>query len=195
MTIGWIRMTSGWLWANVIQWPLVDVIFIGFEILCTLSRMFWETFMFKDLIPMEITWCEHCLCIIMPRVCRCGSLSFTNSHTITLISYMVVFHSIFNIWHGPTLSYLHGKKSKRWRTLSPPPPTKFSGEEYSGRGSRPTRKSRFSVPNQKLSPAHLISKKLLPLHSWRPLIHKSHIECTSPSRSQIQFICSLPLSK
>ena len=39
------------------------------------------------------------------------------------------------------------------------------------------------------------SKKPLSLHWWMPLIHKSHIECTSPSRSQIQYICSLPLSK
>ena len=26
---------------------------------------------------------------------------------------MVVFHSIFSIWHGPSLSYLHGKKLKK----------------------------------------------------------------------------------
>ena len=38
-------------------------------------------------------------------------------------------------------------------------------------------------------------KKTLPLHSWRPLEYKSHIECTSPSRSKIRYICALPLSK
>ena len=35
----------------------------------------------------------------------------------------------------------------------------------------------------------------LPLHSWRPFVHKSHIECTSTSRSKIQYKCSLPLGK
>jgi hypothetical protein len=32
------------------------------------------------------------------------------------------------------------------------------------------------------------NKKKLLLHSWRSLDYKSHIECTSPSRSQIQYI-------
>ena len=31
-------------------------------------------------------------------------------------------------------------------------------------------------------------KKTLPLHIWRPFDYKSHIECTSPSRSKIQYI-------
>ena len=35
----------------------------------------------------------------------------------------------------------------------------------------------------------------LTLHSWRLLVHITHIECTSFSRSKIQYICSLPLSK
>ena len=26
---------------------------------------------------------------------------------------MVVFHSIYSIWHGPPLSYLHGKKLRK----------------------------------------------------------------------------------
>jgi hypothetical protein len=32
------------------------------------------------------------------------------------------------------------------------------------------------------------------LHSWRPLVHITHIECIWSSRSKIQYICSLPLS-
>ena len=50
-----------------------------------------------------------------------------------------------------------------WRTLTPPPPTNFSGEEYLGKGNCPARKSRLSGPNRKLLharlPACLISKK------------------------------------
>ena len=33
-----------------------------------------------------------------------------------------------------------------------------------------------------------LQKKILPLHSWRPFDYKSHIECTSPSRSKIVYI-------
>ena len=44
-------------------------------------------------------------------------------------------------------------------------------------------------------PPRPTSKKLLPLYSWRLLDYKSHIQCTSPSRPKIQYICSLPLSK
>ena len=44
-------------------------------------------------------------------------------------------------------------------------------------------------------PTRPTSKKKLPLHSWRPLDYKSHIECTSPSRSKIQYTCALPSSK
>ena len=31
--------------------------------------------------------------------------------------------------------------------------------------------------------------------SWRPLVHKHQVECTSPSRSKLQYIHSLPLNK
>ena len=34
-------------------------------------------------------------------------------------------------------------------------------------------------------------QKMSSLHSWRPLVHKSHIECTSPWRPKIQYTCSL----
>ena len=37
-------------------------------------------------------------------------LSKTIMMSKTLFSYMVVFHAIYSIWHGPPLSYLHGKK-------------------------------------------------------------------------------------
>ena len=78
-------------------------------------------------------------------------------------------------------------------TFSPPP--NFLGAEYLGRGNHLTIKSWFSVPYWKLLPARPILKKPLPLNSWRPLVHKSHIECASSSRSQIQYTCLLPLSK
>ena len=32
---------------------------------------------------------------------------------ITLFSCMIVFHSVFNIWHRPPLPYLHGKKLRK----------------------------------------------------------------------------------
>ena len=91
--------------------------------------------------------------------------------------------------------------STLWRTLNTPPRTFFGGHILSGaaplRFSVPARKLplQFSVPARTRLPAHPTQKKSLPLHSWRPLAHKSHIECTSPSRSQIQYICSLPWSK
>ena len=44
-------------------------------------------------------------------------------------------------------------------------------------------------------PTHPTLKKTLLLHSSRPLDYKSHIECTSPLRSQIKYICALPFSK
>ena len=74
-------------------------------------------------------------------------------------------------------------------------PMNFLREEYLVRGSRLSTKSRFSWSDQSLLPTHLTLKKPLPLHSWKPLIYKSHIECTPPWRSQILHICSLPLSK
>ena len=75
-------------------------------------------------------------------------------------------------------------------------PTNFPGEVDSGKGSPPKRNLDLLDPTEKFCPpARLNSKTPLPLHSWRPLIHKSHIECTSPSRSKIQYTSSLPLSK
>ena len=35
----------------------------------------------------------------------------------------------------------------------------------------------------------------IPLHYWRPLFHITHIECTSSSRSETKYICSLRLCK
>jgi hypothetical protein len=43
-------------------------------------------------------------------------------------------------------------------------------------------------------PPRPTSKKYCLCISWRLLDHKSHIECTSPSRSKIQYICALPIS-
>ena len=63
--------------------------------------------------------------------------------------------------------------------LPPRPPTSFSREVDLGRGNRPIWK--ISRPNQKLLHAHPTSKKPLSLHFWRLTIHKTHIECTSPS--------------
>jgi hypothetical protein len=46
----------------------------------------------------------------------------------------------------------------------------------------------FFKPARKQMPIPPENKKRLLLHSWRPLDYKSHIECTSPSRSQNQYI-------
>jgi hypothetical protein len=53
----------------------------------------------------------------------------------------------------------------------------------------------FLNPTKNYCMSCLILKKTLHLHSWRSLVHISHIECTSPSRFRIQFICVLPLNK
>jgi hypothetical protein len=53
----------------------------------------------------------------------------------------------------------------------------------------------FPNPPENSCPPRPKTKKTLLLHSWRPLDYKPHIECTSPSRSQIQYICALPPSK
>ena len=39
------------------------------------------------------------------------TLKRLNTFLITLFSYMIVFHFIINMWHGPPISYLHGKKT------------------------------------------------------------------------------------
>ena len=60
------------------------------------------------------------------------------------------------------------------------PPMNFSGGgEYSVRATPDI----FPALDRKLLPTHPISKKLLYLHFSRLLVHKSHIECTSFSRS------------
>ena len=50
-------------------------------------------------------------------------------------------------------------------------------------------------PTENCSRSSRLRKMKLPLHSWRPLVHITHIKWTSSSRSKIQYICSLPLSK
>ena len=75
----------------------------------------------------------------------------------------------------------------------PPPHELFRGGRYR-QGQPPREKSKFFWTLSKTF-ARPTSEKPLPSHSWRPLIHKSHIECTSPSSSKIQHIWSLPLSK
>ena len=44
-------------------------------------------------------------------------------------------------------------------------------------------------------PSRLTLKNTLPLHSWRLLVHNFHIECSSPARSEIQYMCTFPLNK
>ena len=66
----------------------------------------------------------------------------------------------------------------------------------------PTTNMAWATPRTRLlhcpDEAHvpcLTSKKKVPLHSWRPLVRITHIECTSSSTSKIQYVCSIPLSK
>jgi hypothetical protein len=84
-----------------------------------------------------------------------------------------------------------------WRTLSTP--LRSNKDSRFGRG-QPSREIFapawiFFKPARKQLPAPPENKKTLLFHSWRPLDYKSHIECTSPSRSQIQYICAIPPSK
>ena len=68
----------------------------------------------------------------------------------------------------------------------PPPPYElFEGGRYR-QGQLPKRNQDFLDLIKNLCTPCPTSKKSLPLHFWRPLIDKSHIECTSPSRSKIQ---------
>ena len=68
-----------------------------------------------------------------------------------------------------------------------PPPYELWGVSDSNGGN---------LPGKILTrPNHPTSKKALPLHYLRPLDHKSHIECTSPPRSKIQYIGALPSNK
>ena len=76
-------------------------------------------------------------------------------------------------------------------------PTNFFGEVDSGRGSwkiRPNNPYFFGSDWKLLHARHTLEKPL-PLYSWRPRIHKSHIECISLSRSKIQYLSLLSLSK
>ena len=88
-------------------------------------------------------------------------------------------------------------KGYSWHTLSPLLRTTGmsnpSGGNPSGKRFPPPGKF-WTQPKIVARPAQL-RKKTLPLSSWRPLDYKPHIECTSPSRSKIQYICALPLSK
>ena len=91
--------------------------------------------------------------------------------------------------------------SRPWQTLSPP--YELWGVSNPGEGSHPAKilppPGIFWNPTKNWCLPRPTSNKILPLHSWRPLDYKSHIECTSPSRSQIQYIhiymCALPPSK
>ena len=75
------------------------------------------------------------------------------------------------------------------------PPRTYRGGIF-GQGQPPGQKIQifWTWPKNGGCPLNLEKKSLL-VHSWRLLIHKSHIECTSPSRSKIQYTCSLPLCK
>ena len=53
----------------------------------------------------------------------------------------------------------------------------------------------FLDPTENCCPPARFRKNSLLLHFWRPLTHKPHIECTSPSEFKIQYICSFSLSR
>ena len=89
-------------------------------------------------------------------------------------------------------------KQHRW-TLTLP--LRTFGVRWIGVGPRiwyvwahPRKKmSIFLDYDQKLLPPMPDFEKKMPFHFSRPLVHIAHIECTSSSRSKIQYICSLPL--
>jgi hypothetical protein len=60
-------------------------------------------------------------------------------------------------------------------------------------GPRPQHAS-FTARMKPMLPAWL-QKINFPLNSWRPLVHITHIECTSSSTSKIQYVFSISLSK
>ena len=68
------------------------------------------------------------------------------------------------------------------------------GRDLAFPGNPHKKNLKLSGSDQKLLPP-LRPTIILPLHSWSPLGHITHIECTSSSRSTIQFIWSLSLSK
>ena len=102
---------------------------------------------------------------------------------------------VTNCWFSPIIAWKL-EKWLGWNGMEDVklPLTNFSECQNQARaGARP----RNSGPGRKLLPARPrdFGKNWLLLHSWRSLTHKSHIECTSPSRSKIQYICPLPLRK
>ena len=81
---------------------------------------------------------------------------------------------------------------KCWLRQTVNTPARTFGVVRSGWGSLP---KEIFEPTENCCPPRPISKKILPLYSWRPLDYKSHIECTSSSRFKIQYIYAFPISK
>ena len=112
--------------------------------------------------------------------------SCKNSASIFLvfnIQYCTLENDVYQkklLWSKLKWNTLIGLKR---RTLSSPHELFWGG--IFGQGQLPIG---FFGPDRKLLSTCPTSKKSLSLHFWRPLIHKSHIKCTSFSRSQIQYI-------
>ena len=94
----------------------------------------------------------------------------------------------FTIWVRNIFSILgSGFRGRHWT-----PPYELSGGSHPGGGSF---RGKFLNPTENYCPSRPASKKILPLYFWRPLDYKFHIECILPSRSKVQYVCSLSLSK
>ena len=95
----------------------------------------------------------------------------------------------------PSLSGTHTRLGGNQHGGRYPPPYELFGLTDSGGPNRPSGKKKLWPRLKTAARPPDFEKNSLHLHSWRPLTHKSHIEWTSPSRSKIQYLCSLPLSE
>ena len=64
-----------------------------------------------------------------------------------------------------------------------------------GMGQPPGQKTEIFSTRPKMVACPPDFEKTIALAFLKVTYHKSHIECTSPSRSQIQYICPLSMSK
>ena len=64
--------------------------------------------------PQLYICCCCCCCVFSWQIQPCICLYVRGDYT-TLFNFMVVFHFIFSIWHGPPLSYLHGNKWPQYK--------------------------------------------------------------------------------
>ena len=93
-------------------------------------------------------------------------------------------HCCYNTWHSQGKFQFHNHRTRRqlktlWTGHSSPTPQRDCLREF------------LNPPT--LGKSRLTSESSSPCILDSPLVHKTHIECTLPSRSKIQYTCSLHL--